>query len=471
MFQIIKPLARTTRISPLTRFVQRRQNSTLSSSHAKIGWGVATLIVTGGSSLYLVTNTEKGVSQAAIPVLKDLLSDEHVSIESPVQVLDLEAANRKIRQDSHSFFFTSSDGARSRVDVARVVSNSPTEDEWDLAVGKGIAKSNTLYMGVYDGHAGWATSAVLKKALIPCVSNALSCLERMASSEAVDAAIKKAFVSLDDRILNTGRTAVEENHGPGSPAVFAAHAAASAGSCALLSIYSPESSVFRTAVTGDSRAILGSWNATADQTGFNQNEVKRLETAHPGEGTDMIDPKSGRLFGLAVTRAFGDSRLKWPNQLLKFTQTNYYGYAPRPKTKTIPYLTAEPEVTTRTVRSGDFAILASDGLWDVLSNEAAIECVSRWLNARRAGRPEAVEDLRAVGRLGRENTPAFGATPDQFAIEDLDNAAVCLIKNALGGRRREMFCGAMTVTAPFSRDVRDDITVQVIFFNEPEGKK
>ena len=58
-------------------------------------------------------------------------------------------------------------------------------------------------------------------------------------------------------------------------------------------------------------------------------------------------------------------------------------------------------------------------------------------------------------------------TPELFAIEDLDNAAVCLAKNALGGKRRSMFCGAMTVPPPIRRNVRDDITVQVIFFKDP----
>lgn len=318
---------------------------------------------------------------------------------------------------------------------------------------------------------------MLKQALIPYVSMALSKVSASGSGEVVDAAIKKAFTSLDDRILGTARKAAEAGYEPGSAEVIAALAPALAGSCALLCIYDPKSSVLRTAVTGDSRAVLGSWSSetssfvasalSKDQTGFNQDEVKRLNAEHPGEGDDILSPKTGRLMGIAITRGFGDHRWKWPNEFLNFLKSNYHGTEPRPKSKTPPYMIATPEVTTRHVQSSDFVIIASDGLWDVMSNEDAVTCVSRWLSARRVGRPEAVEDAKSTGyTIDDDGWPSYKATPEHFAIEDLDNAAVCLVKNALGGRRRGMFCGSMTAPTPTSRYVRDDITVQVIFFKE-----
>lgn len=48
-------------------------------------------------------------------------------------------------------------------------------------------------------------------------------------------------------------------------------------------------------------------------------------------------------------------------------------------------------------------------------------------------------------------------------MED-ENCAVHVAQNALGGKRRDLFAGVMSVQAPYSRNVRDDITVNVIFF-------
>ena len=274
--------------------------------------------------------------------------------------------------------------------------------------------------------------------------------------------------------MDTASKALNGGYEPGSGEVIAAVAPAIAGSCALLTMYDTTTSVLRTAVTGDSRAVLGSWSngrytaeaLSADQTGFNEDEVKRISGEHPGE-PDMIDPKTGRLFGIAVTRGFGDHRWKWTEDAIKALQAGFYAFAPRPKYKTPPYMTARPEVTSKQVQGEDFVILASDGLWDVMSNEDAVACVSRWRAAKRAGKAEDVRDAKSDLSADEEGWPSYKATPEHFAIEDLDNAAVCLVKNALGGTRRALLCGTMTAYSPLSRTVRDDITVQVIFFKEP----
>ena len=53
------------------------------------------------------------------------------------------------------------------------------------------------------------------------------------------------------------------------------------------------------------------------QTGYNQAEVARLQGAHPDE-PNMI--KDGRILGMAVTRAFGDARWKWPRDIQEQAQ-------------------------------------------------------------------------------------------------------------------------------------------------------
>ncbi|KID66176.1 uncharacterized protein G6M90_00g067930 [Metarhizium brunneum] len=434
-------------------------------------------LIAGACGFYSIS--QSGASHS-VPSLVEPADEGHIPVRSPVKVYSLKAADAKIRQQATSFTFDGHNG-HGRIDVVRVASNNPVEDEWAVAVGKGVGGNKTLYAGVYDGHAGWATSAVLRQALIPYVSHAVSRIAASTSPELIDSAIKSAFSNLDARIMNEAKYAAQGAAAaePGSAAVLAAIAPAVSGSCALLSMYEPASSMLRTAVTGDSRAVLGSWSDEAggysavalskDQTGFNQDEVRRLDKAHPGEIGDMIDPKTGRLLGIAITRGFGDHRWKLSKDAVTSLQGNFYGFAGRPGYKSPPYMTAEPEVTTRKVATKDFVILASDGLWDVISNDDAVECVSRWLAAKKAGKPETVIDAKTALTVGEDGWPSYKATPEFFAIEDLDNAAVCLVKNALGGNRRTLFCGSMTAYSPVSRYIRDDVTVQVVFFQDPYG--
>ena len=123
----------------------------------------------------------------------------------------------------------------------------------------------------------------------------------------------------------------------------------------------------------------------------------------------------------------------------------------------------------RAVSAQDFVILGSDGLWEAISSEDAVECVSRWVAARRVGKPEAVVESYESRYDVEEDDGSLSRTalPVDFAIEDLDNAAVCLLKNVLGGRHRYMVAGSLTATPPLSRYVRDDMTVQVVFFQAP----
>ncbi|KAM5354520.1 hypothetical protein ACJ41O_001167 [Fusarium nematophilum] len=450
------------------------------SSGGRYAWPAAAAVGVG-AGVYLFSSKEKAPSPASntrnVPALKEVPSEDHISVDSPVTPLSLEAANAMLREDVHSFVFEGSGGVNGRVDVARVSSNNPIEDDWDLRVGKGIDGARTLYSGVYDGHAGWATSQVLREALVPYVSGALSQITASSSDELIDDAIKKAFVRLDDRIFKLAADALNSGREAGSAEVISAIAPVIAGSCALLSIYDPRSSTLRTAVAGDSRAVRGVWSSetrqyeadvlSKDQTGFNQDEVDRLDKEHPGEKEDILNPDTGRLLGMAITRAFGDHRWKWSEELIRSAYDDFYGTALRPKYKTPPYMTARPEVTKRKVQTEDFVILASDGLWDCISNDDAVACVSRWLAAKKEGKPEQFKEVKIEGGLGH----AWRAKPEYFAIEDLDSAAVCLVKNALGGSRRGLFLGAVTAYAPLSRNVRDDMTVQVIFFRDPYERK
>lgn len=125
-------------------------------------------------------------------------------------------------------------------------------------------------------------------------------------------AIKTAFLHLDFTILDYAGQLIQ--HGGPLAHVVSGAAHAFSGSCALLALYDPTHSVLRLANVGDSRAVLGRWDGTkyvcepmsVDHTGFNPDEVSRLQREHPGEH-GIVDPRSGRVHGLATSRAFGDS--------------------------------------------------------------------------------------------------------------------------------------------------------------------
>lgn len=120
---------------------------------------------------------------------------------------------------------------------------------------------------------------------------------------------------------------------------------------------------------GDSRAIIVQRNGraqplTEDHKPHRPDEMKRIKNA----GGTVQFFGVWRVQGvLAVSRSIGDRLLK-------------------------PYVTAAPEVTRYTVSSKDaYLLIASDGLWDVLSNS---EAASLLMAAQKQGiKPQAAAQL------------------------------------------------------------------------------
>lgn len=85
------------------------------------------------------------------------------------------------------------------------------------------------------------------------------------------------------------------------------------------------------------------------------DELERIE----GCGGKVINWNGNRVLGvLATSRSIGDDYLK-------------------------PYVITDPEVkVVRRTKSDEFLILASDGLWDVISNELACRVARRCLEGR-----------------------------------------------------------------------------------------
>ena len=309
------------------------------------------------------------------------------------------------------------------------------------------------------------------------------------SVDSVNKSMRDTFVRLDNDIMSNGLRALNESSS--HVEALSMIAPARAGSCALVAMHNPANNILHVACVGDSRAVLGRrisnfydessdsesiWKAeplSEDQTGFNVKERGRILAEHPGE-SEIVSEKSGRVLGIAVSRAFGDHRWKWPLSAVERCRDHFWGTSPRPDYNTSPYLTAEPELSSTSPQNGDFLIMASDGLWDHISSEDAVRCVSMWANkpnsshmgqgnqtTRALATPAQLPNTQdvTIDQIEKE----WRSTPQDFIVED-DNAATHLARNALGGSRRKLFCSVMSMQAPESRDVRDDITIQVIFF-------
>ncbi|KAI1454107.1 protein serine/threonine phosphatase 2C [Annulohypoxylon moriforme] len=425
-----------------------------------------------------------------------------------LEMLTPDQATEKLRENEASFLVNRGQGVL-RYDVVQVASNNPIEDDHAEKIvevsGEGDATNTKdwMFWGVFDGHAGWTTSAKLRQTLISFVARELNTTYKAAgtlgtvpSPEAIDTAIKLGFTRLDHEIVHESVEKVLKSNSKRVAAELLGPALS--GSCALLSFYDSSTKTLRVACTGDSRAVLGrrsssgKWSATPlseDQTGRNPNEEMRMRKAHPGE--DRVIYNGRVLGGLEPTRAFGDASYKWSKEISDRLRASFFGRSSSPYLKTPPYVTAEPVVTTTNIQpeKGDFLVLATDGLWEMLTNEEVVGLVGKWIESQ-ATSPSSNSQLSSVWsklfgpgqdlpvEAGGQNGPdgqktpirlrQWGISPDEkerFIVKD-KNVATHLIRNALGGKNEEQVCALLTLVSPFSRRYRDDLTVQVIFFGD-----
>ncbi|XP_076881852.1 protein phosphatase 2C 16-like isoform X2 [Bidens hawaiensis] len=198
------------------------------------------------------------------------------------------------------------------------------------------------FFGVYDGHGGSQVANYCRDRVHTALQEELNVMKQElvkgTVKDSVEIGWKKAFTNcfqkVDDEL---GGTATSE---PVAPETV--------GSTALVALIC--SSHIVVANCGDSRAVLYRGKEAIalsnDHKPNREDEYARIEAA----GGKVIQWKGHRVFGvLAMSRSIGDKYLK-------------------------PWIIPEPEITfTPRVREDEVLILASDGLWDVMSNEEACD--------------------------------------------------------------------------------------------------
>ncbi|KAH8645802.1 phosphatase 2C-like domain-containing protein, partial [Xylariales sp. PMI_506] len=368
-----------------------------------------------------------------------------------------------------------------------LASNNPIEDRFTHGSFRSPLGdvNDWLAWGVFDGHAGWATAAYVSEQLIPHVRQALSDYgttskraaggsspQQADDESAIQGTIRDAFLALDKEIVDGAAEAIRSGDDADLPTIVKndRFLTGHSGTCALLALFDPLTRMLRVACVGDSRAVLGyqeggsdgQWRAeplSVDQTGSNADEEARLAAEHPGEEGIV---KDGRVLGIMVSRAFGDGRWKWDRELQAAAKERFDFFSPLPPAKydvkTPPYLTAEPVITSTAV-GGDresFLIMASDGFWDRVTNEQAVELVREWIDWKKGKKI-------LSGSSSSSNEELWKFKKERTTVQD-ENPAVHLLRNSLGGNDRDLLSSTVDLGPPFSRHSRDDITIQVVFF-------
>lgn len=481
------------RPSPRPRFSSSEPGRKTSSPSA-VGAGVVSFAVGLGSGWALYRNGKSdkpgvlstgGNRTTTTPDLNELGTSDQIAYTTPPTLEDVTQ-----QLNENAFTVRGAPGGVGRYDGAQLASNSPCEDafvhgSFSDPFDSGSKGGKWMAWAVFDGHCGWQLSNLLKTQLMPYVRRSLADAKpagggNEVSEEAVQKALKTSFTTLDDALVKSA-TAIMESDLP-----FAEKARrlepAYAGACALLTLFDPQSRKLHVASTGDCRAVLGQktadgkWTTTdlsEDCTGATPSEIARIKAQFPDE-PDIV--QGGRVWGLQPSRTFGDGMWKWSAELKKNLRYHFNGLSLPSQTryknyKEGPYVTAEPLVTTTQIpdpKDGrpSFVILATDGLWDTMSSEQAVDLVGKWYDRQQKGAAAGKSDIDQSKDFG----PVVLGWKQQCKYEERkatfrdDNAAVHLMRNGLGGADEEMIRGALAFRYPNSRDIRDDITIQVVFF-------
>lgn len=184
---------------------------------------------------------------------------------------------------------------------------------------------NRLFFGVFDGHGGAKAAEFAAKTLD---KNILDEIVRRDSEDEIKEAVKRGYLNTDSQFLK------EDVRG---------------GSCCVTALVRNGNLVVSNA--GDCRAVMSRGGVaealTSDHRPSREDEKNRIENL--GGYVDLIRGAWRIQGSLAVSRGIGDRHLK-------------------------QWVIAEPETKIVRIKSEDeFLILASDGLWEKVDNQEAVD--------------------------------------------------------------------------------------------------
>ncbi|TKY50592.1 phosphatase 2C 38 [Spatholobus suberectus] len=259
--------------------------------------------------------------------------------------------------------------AHGEFSMAVIQANNLLEDQSQLESGPlSLAEGSPhgTFVGIYDGHGGPETSRFVNECLFRNIKKFTLANHGMSAD-----VINKSFFATEEDFLS-----LVEKQWLHKPQI------ASVGSCCLVGIICNGELFIANA--GDSRAVLGRLDEStkeikAVQLSSEHNASlepvrKELRSLHPDDPQIVVmKHQVWRVKGLIqVSRSIGDAYLK----RAQFNKAPLLSKFRLPEPFEKPILTAEPAILVQRLCPKDqFVIFASDGLWEHVSNEEAVDIV------------------------------------------------------------------------------------------------
>ncbi|KAL6603473.1 hypothetical protein ACP70R_043834 [Stipagrostis hirtigluma subsp. patula] len=273
------------------------------------------------------------------------------------------------RQDGLLWYKDTGQHVNGEFSMAVVQANNLLEDQSQIESGPLSFLDSGPYgtfVGVYDGHGGPETACYINE-------NLFQNLKRFASEQNSMSAdvLKKAYEATED-----GFFSVVTKQWPVKPQI------AAVGSCCLVGVIC--GGMLYVANVGDSRAVLGKHvkatgevlavQLSAEHNVSIESVRKELQSMHP-EDKHIVVLKHNvwRVKGLIqVCRSIGDAYLKKQ----EFNREPLYAKFRLREPFNKPILSSEPSIIVHPLQPHDqFLIFASDGLWEHLTNQEAVDIV------------------------------------------------------------------------------------------------
>ncbi|KAL1542489.1 [pyruvate dehydrogenase (acetyl-transferring)]-phosphatase [Salvia divinorum] len=254
--------------------------------------------------------------------------------------------------------------------MAAIKANIIVEDNCQLESGPmslDASGPSGTFVGIYDGHGGAQASRFISDHLFDH-------MKRIATEEGgmSDDVIKRAFMATEEEFLSK-----VEQEWEATPTM------ASVGSCCLVGVVC--GGMIYVASSGDSRAVLGrsfkpeihmeSIALSKDHNVNDETVRDELQMQHPNV-ENIVVQRGGvwRVKGIIqISRSLGDAYLKNP----EFNRPPLLAKYRVPEPFDEPFILAEPTLEVHGIQPRDeFIIFASDGLWDHLTNQEAVDIVN-----------------------------------------------------------------------------------------------
>ncbi|KAI5058348.1 hypothetical protein GOP47_0026518 [Adiantum capillus-veneris] len=202
-------------------------------------------------------------------------------------------------------------------------------------------KASQAFFGVFDGHGGKSAAQFAAETLARHIATAIE--NQSDDKEGLKSAMQAGYLAMDSEFLEKGLDS---------------------GACSISAFVKDGHLVVANA--GDCKAVLCRGGKAEALSNFHRpsNAEERQRIQNLGGFVDCFNGVWRVQGTLAVTRGFGDAHLK-------------------------KWISAEPEVRQLDITNCcEFLILASDGLWDKVNDQEAVDCVREVLGGGQEQAPD-----------------------------------------------------------------------------------